>query len=199
MMRSRLDKLVDRICLPEASAVLPARRQGFTLIELILLMALLSIVISLVAPRLAAFFRGRSLDSEARQLLALARHGQSRAVSEGIPMRLWLDTRARTYGLEAEPGYTEVDTNAVEFGVGKYVEIALTESASANLANLAANDRHAGLPALSFLPDGSIGEQSPQNVMLRDQDGGTLWLTQSRSRLNYELRNQTNLWNDARW
>ena len=58
-------------------------------------MALLTIVISLTAPSLSRFFHGRTLDSEARRLLALTRSGQSRAVSEGMPMDLWVDADAR--------------------------------------------------------------------------------------------------------
>jgi type II secretion system protein H len=184
---------------PAIAAAGIGHRKGFTLIELILLMALLAIVISLVAPRLASFFHGRALDSEARQLLALARQGQSRAVSEGIPMRLWLDKRNRAYGLEADSSYAETDTNAVAFGVGRYLDLEVTETVAPTAAELASRDKHAGLPALLFLPDGSIGERSPQSVLLKDQDGGTLWVAQSRNRLNYEIRNQTNLWNDARW
>jgi len=79
-MRTRLDPFTVRAWFGRARAGGRIHGQAFTLIELILLMALISIVISLVAPRLAAFFHGRSLDSEARQLLALSRHGQSRAV-----------------------------------------------------------------------------------------------------------------------
>ena len=174
---------------------------GFTLIELILLMALLAIVISIIAPRLASFFRGRSLDSEARQLLALTRQAQGRAVSEGIPMRLWLDTQNRAYGLEARPGYVDLDTNAVAFALNKNVQIEIPASATWSLPNpnALALDKRSGLPALEFLPDGSIARSSPQNLLLRDQDGGTLWLAQSRSGLSYELRTQTNLWNDSRW
>src|ERR1035441_8861833 len=78
-------------------------RRAFTLIELILVMALLTIVISLTAPKLSRFFHGRTLDSEARRLLALTRSGQSRAVSEGVPMDLWVDAELGMFGLEAEP------------------------------------------------------------------------------------------------
>src|ERR1035441_3262771 len=90
-------------------------RHGFTLIELILVMALLTVVISLTAPRLSRFFHGRTLDSEARRLLALTRSGQSRAVSEGIPMDLWVDTEQGRFGLEAEPSYDTTDPKAVNF------------------------------------------------------------------------------------
>src|SRR5262245_158113 len=87
---------------------------AFTLIELILVMTVLTIAVSLTAPALANFFRGRSLDSEARKLLALTRFGQSRAVSEGIPMELWLDATRGAYGLEAEPSYETTDPKAQE-------------------------------------------------------------------------------------
>src|SRR5437867_13133540 len=84
------------------------RRDGFTLIELILVMALLAIVMAFSAPALTSFFRGRTLDSEARRFMALTRYGQSRAISEGVPMMLWIDTRRGTYGLQEEPGYNAV-------------------------------------------------------------------------------------------
>src|SRR5437667_3469223 len=64
------------------------QRRAFTLIELILVMALLVIVMAVSAPALSNFFRGRTLDSEARCFMSLTRYGQSRAVSEGIPMVL---------------------------------------------------------------------------------------------------------------
>src|SRR5215467_5625288 len=82
---------------------------AFTLIELILVMTVLTIAASITAPALANFFRGRSLDSEARRMLSLIRQGQSRAVSEGVPMELWIDAQQGAYGLEAEPSYEPND------------------------------------------------------------------------------------------
>ena len=87
-------------------------RGGFTLIELILVMAVLTIVVSIGAPALSRFFRGRDLDSEARRFLALTRYGQSRAISEGVPMILWFDKNERTYGLKAETTFSEDDPKA---------------------------------------------------------------------------------------
>src|SRR5262245_32345834 len=87
-------------------------RRAFTLIELILVMALLMIVAAVSFPSLRNFFQGRSLDSEARRFLSLTRYAQSRAISEGIPMVLWLDAREGTYGLQAETGYLDIDSKA---------------------------------------------------------------------------------------
>jgi len=75
---------------------------GFTLIELILVLALLVIITSIAAPAMSRFVRGRALDSEARRLIALMHAAQSRAVSEGAPMMLWVDEKAGGYGVEAE-------------------------------------------------------------------------------------------------
>ncbi len=176
-------------------------RRGFTLIELILVMALLTVVISLTAPKLSRFFHGRTLDSEARRLLALTRSGQSRAVSEGMPMDLWVDAEQGTFGLEAEPSYETSDPKAVDFTLDSGLQIEVvnqTVVAPANTMNRSrqastasvprVNLAHASLPTIRFLPDGSIGESSPQMLHLTSGDGGSLWLAQSRDGLNYEIR-----------
>src|SRR3954471_1568969 len=112
--------------------VLPANMRvgGFTLMELILVMTVLAVAVSITAPALANFFRGRTLDSEARRLLSLTRQGQSRAVSEGLPMELWFDVQQGVYGLEAEPSYEPNDSKAVTFTLEREMQM---EVASANI------------------------------------------------------------------
>src|ERR1035437_4108051 len=70
---------------------------AFTLIELTLVLALLVVITSLAAPAMANFIRGRALDSEARRLFSLTHAAQSRAVSEGMPMVLWVDEKQGAY------------------------------------------------------------------------------------------------------
>src|SRR5690349_12702137 len=89
--------------------------RAFTLIELILVMAIVVIAISITAPRMANFFRGRTLDSEARRLLALTHSGQSRAISEGIPTRLQFDIPNHSYELLQDPGWSDRDPKALKF------------------------------------------------------------------------------------
>ena len=177
-------------------------RGGFTLIELILVMALLTIVISLTAPKLSRFFHGRTLDSEARRLLALTRSGQSRAVSEGVPMDLWVDAAQGTFGLEAEPSYDTSDPKAVDFALDSGLQLEVVNqtvvapststvvgSQPVSIASVPrVNLVRANLPTIRFLPDGSIGEASPQLLHLTSGDGGSLWLAQSRDGVNYEIR-----------
>ena len=87
-------------------------KAAFTLIELILVMTLLAIVLAVSSPALSKFFKGRGLDNESRRFLALTRHAQSRAVSEGVPMVLWFDPEARTYGVNADNTFVEDDARA---------------------------------------------------------------------------------------
>src|SRR5437868_2091951 len=97
--------------------------RAFTLVEMVLVMALLVVMLAFVAPSLSRFFRGRNLSSEARRLLALTRYGQSRAVSEGMPMLLWVNPKSGTYGLRAQSGYVDQDPKAVEYTVGPDMQI----------------------------------------------------------------------------
>jgi hypothetical protein len=43
------------------------------------------------------------------------------------------------------------------------------------------------LPAIRFLPDGTVDEDSPQTLQLTDAAGFTRWLIESRNRMGYEI------------
>ena len=165
--------------------------RAFTLIELMLVMTMLVAVIAVTMPSLSNFFRGRSLDSEARRFLSLTRYGQERAVSEGLPMTLWIDTANGTYGLREEPGYNENDPKAVSFGLGKDLQIAVVNSARAQQTGRS-------LTAIRFLPDGSVSETSPLSVQIRQSEDDSAWIGKSRNGLSYEIQNQNTALQNAR-
>ncbi len=161
---------------------------GFTLIELILVMTLLIVVMAFSMPSLGNFFRGRALDGEARRLLSLTREGQSRAAAEGIPVILWVDANEREYGLEQDLTYVEHDDKAVTFTLDQGVQIEVINGVLSGMTSTAGNARD--LPGIRFEPDGSFADTSPEALQLQDRDGATLYLTQSRNKLSYEIRNQ---------
>jgi prepilin-type N-terminal cleavage/methylation domain-containing protein len=76
--------------------------RGFTLLELILVMVILSTVLAMAAPSLRGFFGSRKTHDEAAQLLALTQFARSQAISEGITYRLNFDTKDRTYWLTSQ-------------------------------------------------------------------------------------------------
>lgn len=153
---------------------------AFTLIELILVMGLLVVAVCLVAPRLSDFVRGRALDSEARRLLALTDAGESRAVSEGMPMVIWFDVKQNMYGLEEETPPKGGDSKAERLTISESVSITPVSAGAAAMTTF----NH--LPAIRFLPDGTVDEDSPQTVQLT-QGGDTLRLVEVQNRTGYEI------------
>ena len=160
---------------------------------MILVMALLAIVLAISAPSLSRFFKSRGLESEARRFLALTRHAQSRAVSEGVPMVLWLETRQRLYGLNADKTFVEDDPKAEQFNVDETLEVEVrlsSEAVAASKANQFKNEQltTSGLYTLRFNFDGFVSLSSLEVVVFRQKDNGELWVAQSRNRLNYEIQ-----------
>jgi type II secretion system protein H len=155
---------------------------GFTLVELILVLAVLTMIVALVLPSLKQFFGARTLDSEVLRFVALTRYAQSRAVSEGIPMMLWIDPRNGAYGLQQEPGYTDNDPKAVDYMVGKDVKIDVPAGSQPSRAG-------SKQYAIYFSPDGAaVAAKSVSGVSLRLANGPTVRIVPSANQLTYEAR-----------
>lgn len=174
-------------------------------------MALITIVVSVSLPSLKGFFRGRDLDSEARRFLSLTRYGASRAVAEGIPVELYVDTQQRLYGLRAQAGFLERDTKRVEYKLPEDLSFEVTAapqkkaSGEDNLDNPDeqflnnledTSDSGNPIKIIRFNSDGFIGDKSPAAVILRQRgtdesasaEGDAIAIAQSATRLNYEIR-----------
>lgn len=156
---------------------------AFTLIELILVLSLLVVITSMVAPAMQNFIRGRALDSEARRFFSLFHAGQSRAVSEGMPIMLWIDAKQNAYGLEEETPGKNGDPKAENLQIDSTLQVAVITTGAGAPTTLRS------LPAIRFLADGTIDENSPQTVKLTDYAGASLWLIESKNRMGYEIRN----------
>lgn len=167
----------------------PTSGRAFTLVELLLVLALLAIGASLSAPRLAEFFRGRSLDNEARRLLSLTHLGAARASAEGRPMSLWFDLAAGRYGLSAAGATRFGDPREQAFTLDADLALELSpnrrEPAHADPAVLTAN--RASVPDIRFEPDGTIDGGSVPRVSLRQRNDAAIDLVLTDDGLRYEL------------
>ena len=158
-------------------------RRAFTLLELLLVMVLLTIIISLVMPSLTKFFGGRTLDSEVRQFVALTHYAQSRAVSDGVPMVLWVDPKAGTYGLQQESGYADADGKAVDYTIdpGLMINVAATGSKPTTAGKRS---------GLHFSPDGNIiTATSVGGVSIQQGNLQPVWIKPSADGLSYGVQN----------
>lgn len=165
-------------------------RNGFTLVELIVVMVLLLIVASTVAPRMSSFFRGRALSSEARRMLSLINHAQSRAVAEGVPVLLWIDATRSSYGLDVQSSHASGQDRSLTYTA----EPSLTlETPMTNERPVSeSEDETLGLPentpAIRFNPDGFFDEASVSRIVIRQGTEGALELIPTANRLGYEIR-----------
>lgn len=164
--------------------------RGFTLIELIFVMALLAIAAALVAPRMVSFFRGRALQLEAQRLLALTHYGQSRAVAEGVPVLLWLNPQDSTYGLNLQSGYVEDDTRAASYTLDSSLTLEAPTTGTSPVSELGDEKLGLpeGLPVIRFNPTGFFDEISQPKIVLRQGDEAALQLVQTPNRLGYEIQ-----------
>jgi hypothetical protein len=145
-------------------------------------MTLLIIVVSLVTPLLGKFFQGRSLDSEVRQFVSLTHYAQSRAVSEGTPMLLWVDTKAQTYGLTDESGY-QGDEKAVQYPVADGLKVGLGRPG----AKASPMAKRVGI---HFSPDGLVvTNTSVSGVSFQEGNNKPVWIMPAANGLSYELQN----------
>lgn len=160
--------------------------RGFTLIELILVLALLVVITSIAAPAMSKFIRGRALDTEARRFFSLTHIAQSRAVSDGLPVLVWINQAAGSYGLSEETTSPTGDPKAEDLMLDSTLAIAVQNS------SLGAPTMFNNLPAIRFLPDGTIDENSPTTVKLTDSDGFARWLTETPLRTGYEVSSTGN-------
>ena len=174
--------------------------RGFTLIELILVMALLVIVIAVTFPSLQTFFRGRTLESEGRRFLTLTRYAQSRAVAEAIPMTLWIDPLEGTYGLEAQKGFLDRDDKSVEYVVDEKLDIEVTQAGLSGaqmtreqqLRRRTINTALNAHSEIRFAPDGSVDVMSAQAVRIGEtsDEDRALWVVLAENRNGYEVQNE---------
>ena len=111
-------------------------------------------------------------------------------------MRLWLDVPQHTYGLKQDPAWGDPDPKAVDFAFDKDLQFQVISPAkpkvSASRVGLAkssqATSNPLNLPEIRFMPDGSIDDNSPQALQLKDRSGTSLWLAQATNHLSYEIR-----------
>lgn len=80
------------------------RAPGFTLFELILVMAVLALIAAAVTPALTRFARGRRSTDAAGHFLAVIQYAQERAVQTASPHRVEVDAQGGTYRVSVRRG-----------------------------------------------------------------------------------------------
>lgn len=170
-------------------------RQAVTLIELVLVMGLLAIVVAMSAPLLSRFFRGRSLEWEAERFVALTRYCQNQSAATGEPMEVWIQPDDGMYGMRRVMQVQQLTVPIVKsnaFVNPLELNFRLSDDVRFELSKT--NFTRNAWASIRFWPDTGIDETSVRELSLVAKEGDSRWISQSRNRLYYEIRQLTNSW-----
>jgi general secretion pathway protein H len=134
--------------------------RGFTLVEILVVLAILGLALGLVAMRGSPGHRGLSFEGTATGIVGALRQARSEAVIAGRPVRFVVDTAARTWRID------DGAPNALPAGIDVALSTITGETSGERVA------------AFRFAPDGSatggaiVLSQGGQSIRI-----GIDWLT----------------------
>ena len=164
--------------MPRGSDSSSGARAAFTLVELVLVMAILVVLLAVSAPALTRSARGRRLNGEAARLLALTEYARDEAISQGVPMIVWMEPDAGAFGVEAKAGYPANVQREKEYILAKDIEFDLTDSATSSGGHVS---------AIVYGPDGTPDSTSLETIRIMDRRDASITLTRTRDGLGYEI------------
>jgi type II secretion system protein H len=150
---------------------------GFTLVELILVMALLTVIAAFSAPSLARSLRQRNLDGEAARLLALTEYGREEAISQGVPMTVWIDPKAQRMGVAPRTGFNGDESRTREFELNADIHFEIDRVATQNGV----------VEVMEFAPDGAPASSSIEAVRLVDRFESLITVARTSDGWGYEI------------
>lgn len=134
---------------------------GFTLLELVVVLALATALIAIVPPLITAAIPGVELKSSSRRIAAGLRLAREEAIRTGRDIAFTLDLEQRSY---------RIDGNFRKIGLPKGLDLKLTAAES--------EMREQKIGSVRFFPDGS--STGGRIVIAREDSGwqvGVQWLT----------------------
>jgi prepilin-type N-terminal cleavage/methylation domain-containing protein len=146
----------------------PRARRGFTLIELMLVMAVLAVVAALIVPRLSGALAALRVTKGTEQVFAAAREAHTRAILRGLRTRLVLEFETGAFRVEEERRPLE--------SPGRWYEMPGREGKPSSLADsvrfgrLTLNEETVaeGTAEIGFRPDGSTDDAL---ITVENEDG----------------------------
>lgn len=155
--------------------------QGFTLIELILVMFLLATMGALMAPSLSGVFRSRNIESEALRFFSVTEYARSEALSQGIPMILWLKSETGEYGIKAKEGYEYSGSRSLRYQLDPQMKFTVGESSSSKKVQ-----NQEETPLIEFSPAGYLMTESLSTLQISDLQNHSLWIQKTADGMGYE-------------
>ena len=154
---------------------------AFTLVELIIVMALMATMMALVAPSLARSLRGRNLDQEAKRFIAAIEWARNEAISQGVPMTVWMDVENGAFGVESKPGYSVAKPIQKRFELNADMHFERGNSSGGTTGS------EGTLNAVELSPEGTPDPSSIASLQLVDRFNSVVTITKTRDGWGYEI------------
>lgn len=162
---------------------------GFTLIELIMVMVVLTAVMTIVAPSLNKFFRGTIINDEARRILGVTQLARQEAISTGMPMQVWFDLENQWFGIRELSGLSASSGNQLSrealggpyfYQLDAKLVMELDRNTSINPS----------MPSIVYHPDGQLDLTSLPGFYLKNKklEEQILQIIRAPNGLRYEIR-----------
>lgn len=141
------------------------KERGFSLIELVVVLILISLSIALVTPSLSRFSTTVELKGAAKKISAILRYCRSEAVNKGQTYQALLDSNLREIRVQSTALKEEKD----EKGEGKGSEktYSLPEGIRMKEVDIPSSQNTSGYPRIEFYPNGG---SSGGAILLDTQD-----------------------------
>jgi type II secretion system protein H len=138
---------------------------GFTLLELILVMAILAIVLALAAPKLQGWREGGKLRNSADDFVTSTKYARSQAAASGYVCVVAIDRQSGTYVVKQQSGqnFNNVDG---EFGQ----PMSILEGGQID----AIDSGKSAIDQIMFYPTGRV---QPASVRITAKDGESVTIT----------------------
>ena len=153
-------------------------------------MALLCVILGLAAPSLSRSIHERNLTQEATRLLALTEYARDEAVSQGVPMNVWIDAATGRFGAQALPGYEDAGARAKQFTLIDGLHFDLhggSLGASTQTSPPMRAGAMGGNDVVEYLPDGTLDPSSQVSIRLVDRSNSTIEVAQTKDASGYEI------------
>ena len=152
--------------------------RAFTLVELVLVMALLCVILGIAAPSLSNSFHQRNLKQEATRLLAVTEYARDEAISQGVPMVVWIDPAAGYFGARAKTGYESSGARPKQFKLMDGLHFETAKNAAPTTGTNA---------AVEYEPDGTLDASSQLFFDLADQSNSSIEVARTTDATGYEI------------
>jgi Tfp pilus assembly protein FimT len=149
--------------------------------ELIIVMAILTVLLALAAPSLSSSLRAHNLEQAGAQLLALTEYGRDEAISQSVPMDVWLNPANGQYGVNPKAGFPGDPARNKQYTLNPDLQFDGTGSTTlGQVQNLA-----------EFEPDGTLDPSSLPTIRIVDRSKAGVSMIETPDGYGYELQKAT--------